>query len=300
MTNKAKIFNIQRFSTYDGPGIRTVVFFCGCNLRCLWCHNPESVSMKNQIKFSPEQCIGCGLCADVCQQNAHLFDLIENERVHIYDREKCILCLDCTKTCYAEALLPVGREISVDELKKSILTDAEYYSASGGGVTFSGGEPMLQIDFLCEILRFCKENGIHTAVDTAGNVSYNNFEKILPWCDLILYDIKAYDDELHKKLTGVSNRLILENIKRLSKRGVDIFIRVPVIKGGNYEDMPNIIDFIKTLRVKKAEFLAYHELGVPKRKLLGIEKLNEGEDATFTAPNSDEIARLNEISTQRL
>ena len=277
-----KIFNIQRFSVYDGPGIRTVIFFAGCNLNCLWCHNPESISNKQQLKFNSDQCILCGKCFDLCENKAH--EIVNG--VHIIDRSKCKVCLACTKECYAESLVPVYREISVSELEKSILTDEEYYKQSQGGVTFSGGEPMLQVDFLCDILRICKGCDIHTAVDTAGAVNFTAFEKILPYCDLFLYDIKAYNNDVHKKLTGRTNELILENLTRLSKVA-DVWVRVPVVVGANISEMENIAEFLSGLNIIKCELLPYHKLGEGKYKSLGVVNKN-----VFDAPDDDVMGEI--------
>ena len=267
-----KIFNIQRFSVYDGPGIRTVVFFSGCNLNCAWCHNPESVPNRQQLRFNSDQCILCGRCFDLCEKKAH--GLKDGE--HILDRSKCDVCLNCTKECYAESLVPVYREMTLFELEKSILTDKEYFSHSKGGVTFSGGEPMLQIDYLRDILKICKNRDIHTAVDTAGAVGFDAFEKILPYCDLILYDVKAYDNDIHKKLTGISNELIFENLIRLTNiDGANICVRVPVIVGANIDEMESIADFLNGIKINKYELLPYHKLGEGKYKSLGITSENK-------------------------
>ncbi|MCL2772275.1 MAG: glycyl-radical enzyme activating protein [Oscillospiraceae bacterium] len=280
-----RIFNIQRFSVFDGPGIRTVVFFSGCNLKCLWCHNPESISSKQQLKFNCENCILCGKCFDVCENKTH--ELIDG--AHIIDRSKCKVCLKCTKECYAEALVPVYCEMTVSELEKSILTDEEYYKRSNGGVTFSGGEPMLQVDFLCEILKACKNHGIHTAVDTAGAVGFEAFEKILPYCDLFLYDIKAYNSEVHKKLTGISNGLILENLTRLSKLAA-VWVRVPVIPDVNTDEMVDIAEFMSEINITKCELLAYHKLGEGKYKSLGIEDVH-----VFTTPDDNVMNEIKNL-----
>jgi pyruvate formate lyase activating enzyme len=241
-----RIFNIQRFSVYDGPGIRTVVFFSGCNLKCLWCHNPESISNRQTLKFNAEQCIMCGRCFDLCPNHAHEL----KDGAHILNREKCTVCLNCVRECYAEALTPVYREITLAELEKSILTDIEYFKHSGGGVTFSGGEPMLQADFLRGILKICKARNIHTAVDTAGAFSFESFEKILPYCGLFLYDMKAFGNETHKRLTGVSNALILENLQKLSDIA-DVWVRVPVIPGANIDERSGIAEFLSGVNIKK-------------------------------------------------
>ena len=280
---KGIIFDIQRCSLHDGPGIRTTVFLKGCPLRCVWCHNPESISNKQQLKFNIDQCILCGKCFDLCENKAHEI----KDDLHIINRNRCKVCLNCTKECYAEALVPVYHLMSISELEKSILSDEEYYKQSNGGVTFSGGEPMLQIDYLTAILKVCKEHNIHTAVDTAGAVKFEDFEKILPYCDLFLYDIKAYNNDLHKKLTGISNELILENLIKLSKMTDNIWVRVPVVVGANINEMSDIAEFLSKINIKKCEFMPYHKLGVGKNKSLGLIDEN-----IFDTPGDD---LLNEI-----
>jgi len=283
------IFNIQRFSIFDGPGIRTAVFFSGCNLRCRWCHNPESISAAQQLKFNPDQCISCGKCFAACEYGAHK---LENG-AHILDRGRCRVCLGCAKECYAEALVPVYTEMTVGELEKALLTDVEYFRQSGGGVTFSGGEPMLQVNFLLDILKACKNHGIHTAVDTAGAVPFADFEKILPYCDLFLYDVKAFDCETHKKLTGAPNTLILENLAKLSKIS-DVTVRIPVVAGANTGEMAGIAEFLSGLGIQNYEFMPYHKLGAGKYRSLGLD--SAGTDI-FDVPG-DEL--MDEIKKQFL
>ncbi|MBR3848704.1 MAG: glycyl-radical enzyme activating protein, partial [Oscillospiraceae bacterium] len=218
---KATIFDIQRSSFHDGPGIRTTVFFKGCNLACAWCHNPESQSFLKETLNFPDKTTPC------------------------------------------------GRDYTADEVFETVLRDELFYEASGGGVTFSGGECMLQLDFLLEILKKCKEHGLHTAVDTAGNVPWESFEKVLPFTDLFLYDIKTMDDSLHKKYTGVGNGLILENLSRLFKSGAKIWIRIPVICGINdsEEEMQKICTFLNAIGIPEAvELLPYHALGEGKAR----------------------------------
>ena len=195
------VFNIQPFSVYDGPGIRTTVFLKGCNLRCAWCHNPESWQRKPQLQFLAEKCIGCGGCFSACPQGVHVLQ----NGVHLIDREKCIGCGKCADSCFAGALVITGREMTVDQVMSRIQDDALYFQNSGGGVTFSGGECMIQLDFLEELLQRCKQLGIHTAVDTAGHFPFDRYERILPYTDLFLYDIKAFSTETHRELTGVDN-----------------------------------------------------------------------------------------------
>jgi pyruvate formate lyase activating enzyme len=188
------VFNIQRFSIYDGPGARTSVFFKGCNLHCRWCHNPESIPAHPVLEYYAERCISCGRCFAACPVHAHTFD--ENGK-HIVDRNLCTNCLRCVDTCFAEALIGVGQAMTADELVDAVMTDMPYYERSGGGVTFTGGECMLQHEFLLEVLKKLKARGVNNAVDTAGNVPWEWFEDILPFTDLFLYDIKAADSQVH-------------------------------------------------------------------------------------------------------
>lgn len=271
---KAMIFDIQRNSFVDGPGIRTTVFFKGCNLRCKWCHNPESQSFEKQMMFYKDKCTGCGKCREVCPN--HL--------------KKCDFCGKCELYCPAEARKICGREYTSDEVFAEVIKDKAFYDNSGGGVTFSGGECMLQLDFLCEILEKCKSAGIHTAVDTAGNVPWKSFEKILPFTDLFLYDIKAFGAELHRKGTGVSNELILENLKNLSGRA-DIIVRIPVIGGynDNDEEIRRIADFLKQIKIIKAELLPYHAMGEHKYTALGRNP------ESFNVPNKNFMDRSQQL-----
>lgn len=264
------VSNVQKFSIHDGPGIRTTVFLKGCNLQCLWCHNPETINPCKEIQILSEKCIGCNKCIEICPFNAHK---IQNGK-KVFFRQLCKTCGNCIKGCYAEALVMNGRVLSVDEVLKEIDKDHNYYEASGGGVTFSGGEPLLQGKFLKELLKQCKRKKYHTAVDTAGNVPWETFKEILPYTDLFLYDIKAIDTEKHISTTGVNNDIILENLKMLAGEGVEIWIRIPVIPGVNDTEssMEGIAAFIDELKVVKVvEFLPFHRIGEGKYKSLGME-----------------------------
>ena len=244
----ANIFDIERNSFVDGPGIRTTVFFKGCNLKCAWCHNPESQKFDREMMFYKDKCIGCGKCKSVCK-----------------NPEKCAFCGKCEIFCPKDARRICGKEYTVEEVFAEIIKDKVFYENSGGGVTFSGGECMLQVDFLKEILKKCKENDVHTAVDTAGHVSFESFEKILPYTDLFLYDIKSFDNEKHKKYVGVGNTLILENLNKLLEKKAKVWIRIPVIKGVNdsLEEMKKIKEFLRG-RYEKIELLPYHAMGENK------------------------------------
>lgn len=260
---KATIFDIQRNSFVDGPGIRTTVFFKGCNLNCQWCHNPESQAAKPQILFYKEKCTGCGRCKDITTDDADFL-------------------------CFHGAKEICGRDYTADEVMKEVLKDKAFYDNSDGGVTFSGGECMLQIDFLCELLKRCKENGIHTAVDTAGNVPWNCFEKILAYTDLFLYDIKLSDSDKHRQYVGTDNRLILENLNKLFKSGANVCIRIPIIGGVNdsVEEAEKIKAFLQPHKPLKIELLPYHKLGMHKYEALNAEQHE------FAVPDETVMSRL--------
>ena len=259
-----RIFNIQHFSVHDGPGVRTVVFFKGCNLHCRWCHNPESIRGEKEILLYPDRCIGCGACVQQCPAGAHSFP----EGKHRVDRKRCIRCFRCCEECYADALVCVGEETDTETVMDEIRRNKGYFAHSGGGVTFSGGECMLQTKPLTQLLECCRREGIHTAVDTAGNVPYKDFERILPYTDLFLYDMKAFHEQVHRELTGVSNERIKDNLLRLSRTGTDIRIRIPVIEELNAAELPFMKDFLWENGIRDIELLAYHRMGVGKGDLL--------------------------------
>lgn len=249
------VFNIQKFSVQDGPGLRTTVFFKGCNLRCRWCHNPESWSPSPQLLKFRDKCTGCGVCRQVC------------------GREACILCGDCAETCIAGARSLCGREYTVEEVLDQVCADRAFYEKSGGGITCSGGECLLQPAFLGALLKACKEERIHTAVDTAGCVPYDRLAQILPDTDLFLFDIKCITSQLHREFTGVDNALILENYRRLLTAGARVWVRIPVVPGFNddRQEMKKLRAFLAEYRPEKVELLAYHSLGVSKQAALGLE-----------------------------
>lgn len=271
---KAMIFDIQRGSFVDGPGIRTAVFFKGCNLRCSWCHNPESQIHKPQLMIYKSRCVGCGKCMQVCPTGG----------------KGCILCGKCVEVCMHDARQILGRERTVSEVFDEIVKDRAFYDATGGGVTFTGGECMLQLDFLVEILKMCKSAGIHTAVDTAGAVAWESFEKILPYTDLFLYDIKSFSEQKHVEGTGVGNRLILENLKRLSECFArDITVRIPLIEGYNAEQLPQMAAFLKDLKITSVELLPYHRMGEHKYGALNMEY------TAYSVPKDEDMARYRSL-----
>jgi len=244
---KATVFSIQRNSLVDGPGIRTTVFFKGCNLRCKWCHNPESQSPQKEILFYKNKCNGCGRCKGITAED-----------------EKFL--------CFNGAKEICGKEYTCDELLTEIVKDKVFYDTSDGGVTFSGGECMMQIDFLEEILKKCKEASIHTAVDTAGNLPWEYFERIIPYVDLFLYDIKAVSDNLHIEGTGFSNKVILSNLKRLSYNNAEIIIRIPIVPDFNAksEELEKIAGFLHNIKYKSIELLPYHQMSEHKYEALNM------------------------------
>lgn len=260
--SKGYVFNIQRFSVHDGPGIRTVVFLKGCPLRCPWCSNPESQRPEREIMFHPENCIGCGQCAHACPAGAVDFSL-----PHRVDRAKCTGCGECEKVCYANALVMAGEEKTVADVLRVLDRDSGFYRTSGGGITFSGGEPLAQHAYLEQLLAGCKASGWHTAIETTGFAARETLERILPLLDLILADVKHMDGAKHKEYTGVSNEGIQENIQFMAGAGKRVVIRVPVIPGFN-DDPMNIratAGFAKSLpSVEELHLLPYHRLGQEK------------------------------------
>lgn len=255
-SNTALLFDLQKGSVIDGPGIRTTVFFKGCNLRCKWCHNPESQRQEKELMFYKSKCIDCGVCRTLCP----------------HALQACDLCGECTVYCPRHAREILGKTYTAEELFTQIETDTLFYQASGGGVTFSGGECMLQATFLADIMARCQQARIHCAVDTAGCVPWESFEKILPYADLFLYDIKCFSESLHVEGTGVSNRRILENLRRLSREtDKEILVRIPIIPGFNDqpEELRRTADFLRPLRIANVELLAYHRMGESKYPALG-------------------------------
>lgn len=284
---KGKIINIQHYSLHDGPGIRTTVFFKGCPLKCLWCHNPESINYKDDLMYQRNNCTLCKRCLNVCENDALK---LQGGRI-IIDKSKCKSCFSCVENCYFEALYKKGQDYTEDEILKEILKDEVFYEQSSGGVTFSGGEALMQDEFLLEVLKKCKEKNINTAIDTCGFVDFSKLQKTLNYCDIYLFDIKHMDSKIHKEITNVPNELILENLKKLSSLKANINIRLPLIKDINDDDknISKLIEFLKTINFNKINILPYHKMGQDKYEKLNMNARN------FEAPDMN---RLNLIKSK--
>jgi pyruvate formate lyase activating enzyme len=282
------IFDIKRYAINDGPGIRTAVFFKGCPLECWWCHNPEGQSSQPQLMFRENRCKLARACVEVCPQTA-----IGWNDGPTMDWEKCDQCGKCADVCFAGAREMVGRNVTAAEVMAEIERDVLFYDQSGGGVTFTGGEPMLQTDFLQETLFLCKEQHIRTAVDTSGHTSWENIKSILPLVDLFLYDVKLIDESRHIKYTSVTNKLILNNLRKLAEAGRHIIVRIPLIPGINDDD-ENIELYATTLAkfpsLDGAEVMPYHDIGIAKYEALGMEyKLKD-----LKPPTDEQVNRVEE------
>jgi len=267
------IFDIERYAIHDGPGIRTVVFMKGCPLRCLWCDNPESQRCEPQLLFFKDRCTKCKRCLKICPTGANF--IADNGEIKI-DRKKCINCGKCIDVCLAEARKISGKKITAEEVLEIVKKDIPFYTNSGGGVTISGGESTYQTEFLLELLKKCKEQKLHVALETCGYVASGFMEKILSekLVDLFLYDIKIMDPIKSVRLTGASNELILQNARLIANSTIPMVIRVPIIPSftDSEENVRAISKFVATLKkVKKIELLPYHELGVPKYKWLDLD-----------------------------
>lgn len=271
------VFNIQRFSIHDGPGIRTTVFLKGCPLRCFWCHNPEGLRPTVDVQYTATRCIDCGACATVCQHGAQAFGV----GGHRYQRDLCVSCGDCVPECYAEALQLAGQTMTTEQVMAEVLRDQRFGAASGGGVTLSGGEPMLQAAFALDILARCQAAGLHTAIETTTQTRWKHLEAALPLVDLFMVDIKHLDPDKHRAATGVSNLLILANIRRLAATGKPIIFRIPVVPTINATcaEIAAIAGFVHELGQARPdhgaglslELLPFHRLAADKYTSLGLD-----------------------------
>lgn len=263
---EATIFDIKHFAVHDGDGIRTTVFFQGCPLACVWCHNPEGLRAHPQLAYTAHKCAHCGACSTICEANRF------TGTMHEFLREQCTLCGKCLPLCPQEAFRLYGRRISEQALLTEVLEDRDFYETSGGGVTLSGGECLLQADFCAAFLKLCKQEGLHTAVDTCGFISRTALEKVIPYTDLFLYDIKAADGEIHRRCTGQDNRLILENLRYLNECNCRVEIRIPYVPGYNDDQMEAIGALLAPLRcITAVRLLKYHSHAGGKYAALGMQ-----------------------------
>ena len=278
---KTFISDIKRFAVHDGDGIRTTVFFKGCPLKCLWCHNPEGIAAMPEMAYYAGKCAGCGECVKICPRMAHKI----KDGEHVFERNLCTACGMCEGVCPRNALKLYGKEYTAREIMPILTQDKMFYDNSGGGVTLSGGECLIHSEFCAELLKMLHEKNIHTAVDTCGFVPKEAFDRVMPYTDIFLYDIKAIDEDTHIKCTGHSNRIILENLKYIDRCGKKTEIRIPYVPGYNSEEKKKILEFISGLKnVTKIRVLAYHNYAGSKYAALGMKNTLPG-----ILPGEDDI-----------
>jgi pyruvate formate lyase activating enzyme len=289
------IFDIKKYSTNDGPGIRTTVFFKGCPLRCPWCHNPEGQSFLPELIIRASRCLpGCSECLAVCEPGT----LSKTEGSPVLDLTTCTVCGKCSEVCPTQAIELVGRRLSAGEVMAEIEKDRVFHEESQGGATFSGGEPLAQADFLADLLTRCREGGIHATVDTCGYAPPEAVEKVEDKADLFLFDLKIIDEKKHDDVTGQPNRMILENLRRLAGLGKKIVIRLPLIAGVNDDDenIRQTADFLVSLgTVADISLLPYHKLG--REKYTGLRKKNRG--LHFAPPSEERLKEIQETLESR-
>lgn len=301
----APVFDIQSFSLQDGPGIRTTIFFKGCPLRCLWCHNPESYLVKPQIMFRQNLCTGCLACVAVCSTGAQGVVTQDGQRIHVLDQEKCAACGACLEVCCYDALELLGKRYTPRSLADVIRRDIGYYkldtNGQQGGITLSGGEPMLWADFLESFVKLLP--GVNVAMETSGQAKTESYLRLAPNINLFLFDYKATDPEKHKKLCGVDNTLILHNLETLYRMGCDIVLRLPLIPGVNDDDghLRGIAALLASHpRIRKAEIMAYHTLGIGKADGLGMVPALEGLPAAGEEQKRAWLDRLHALGAEQV
>lgn len=298
ITEKILVGSLQKFSVEDGPGIRTTIFMKGCPLSCKWCHNPELIDPKQQLIKSPNNCIGCGYCIEICPQGALTMD---REEGIVIDRAKCSVCLECSKQCYAQALRPVAKEMTIDEILKTAEQDKGFYKHTGGGITVSGGEILMHAEFVSRLIYEAGKRNINVCLDTSG---FGDSQALMEMALAenvtdILYDMKSIDDAVHREYTGVSNRLIIDNLKMLASEGrvVDkLSMRMPLIKGVNDSDriIKSTGGLYREIGIKRVNLLPYHSLGIGKKRNVG------GIQEEFEQPTEERLKEIEDYFKNEL
>jgi len=283
------VFNIQRYSIHDGPGIRTIVFLKGCPLRCKWCSNPESQELNPELRYMKQSCVHCHFCIHLCPRKA----ITPSENGIEIDRSECNKCFKCVENCVTGALKIEGKKMSVDEVVDEVMKDEVFYRRSGGGVTLSGGEVLVQYSFAAAILKAVKEKGINTAIETTGYASWNHFQQVLEYTDYVLYDLKHTDNNKHSEGTGVGLSKIIENLYKIAESGKNLIVRIPLIPGFNMDEKNIIktIELLKTINQNKVHILPFHQLGSQKYEDLG----REYQLKHLKPPNDNEVSLIKEI-----
>jgi pyruvate formate lyase activating enzyme len=295
------ILDIKGNSLDDGPGIRTVIFFKGCPLSCVWCHNPESKKAAPEISFAKSECVSCNTCIEICTGNA-----LDRKNPYFIDRAKCTLCAACTENCPSGALSMVGKTMDINDIVAVVAKDKPFYKNSGGGVTLSGGEPTLYMDFLSDLLKNLKEDGIHTLIETCGLFEFESFEKkILPYIDTIYYDIKILDSEIHQQFCGVKNDRILQNFSKLNllsaETNFELLARTPLIPDitATEENLTGIADFLKTQGVSQTRLLAYNPLWHEKNDKIGTLNAFENDQKMTSWIPQEKLEMYHSIYTKK-
>jgi len=286
-----RLFDIQRMSFNDGPGIRTSVFMKGCTMRCFWCHNPESWRPEKELQYFPEQCIRCGACIEICPNGCHS----ASTTTHLLNRTHCTSCFQCSQACPSGSLLCAGKDIGIDALVLEVMRDRAFFERSGGGITFTGGEPLMQAQFVAEACRRIQKLGVTTAIETAANVKYTAFKEVIPYTDYFIVDLKHPDSIIHKKVTGVDNDLIINNLTKLNKTAASYIVRIPLIPGVN--NTPEVMCefdkiFAKLSNLTKVELMPFHPLGVNKHLSLGLDISKTTQLQQISNGELDELAKV--------
>ena len=289
MKNNSLLFDIQKFCIHDGPGIRTNIFFKGCSLKCSWCANPESQSFKPELFVNNAKCIGCGNCMKTCPNHA----FSEKNGKQVFDREKCLVCGKCTRTCHAGARKLYGKEYTIEEIIKEAEKDEVFYENSGGGITFSGGEPALWPDHVGEIAEYFYKKGISTAIETCGYAPWKNYERFIEYISLVMFDIKIWDARKHERYCGASNDLIFENLKKISEIA-DTMIRIPIIPSVNdsENELHSVAEYLKSFEtINRIHLLAYHNYALGKYE--GLDKAYELDNVE--PPSQEHMKKIKEL-----